>query len=232
MNSQSLIAFLCTTLLLAAAVQAESRTVIVGFNNDPPLNFSEQGSPVKGVFVDLINYVAKKENWVVEYRECDWGNCLELLKTAEIDLLTTIARTEQRATLYDFTTEPVLSNWGVIYLRRGRELDSTLELADRKIGVLKGDVYYTYFRELGEKFDIVPQYVEAGSYGEVLDLIEAGTVDGGIFSRLFGKYHELVRHLPACRLFFARLPQLAQGKLTDRFQQTKAPVSINVVHHG
>ena len=190
MIKKSTVAVCCALLLLTVPVLSQARTIVVGYNSDPPLSFSERGGAVKGVFADLVKHIAQKEGWSIDYRQCDWGECLELLKSAEIDLLLTIARTEQREPLFDFTQEPVLSNWGVFYLKNGKELESTLDLNRWKIGVLSGDVYYIYFKELGEKFDIAPEFVEVGSYGEVLELIESGTVDGGIFSRIFGTYHE------------------------------------------
>ena len=169
---------------------SNAKTVVVGVYENEPLIFTDTDQKIKGVFADILQYVAEKEGWQLEYRQGSWPEGLERLESGEIDLLVAIAFSEERQRKYDFTTESILANWGVVYTRAYFELLSTLELTDRKMAVVTGDIYYTFFKELSEKFQISPHFVEVGSYPEVLELLDARLVDAGILPRIYGSYHE------------------------------------------
>ena len=100
-----------------------------------------------------------------------WPECLEHLDRREIDLLVAIAQSAKRAERYDFTSDPILTNWGVIYLQAGAELLSIDDLSDKKIAVVKDDVYYQAFNALAEKFYISPQFIEVDDYASVVEAI-------------------------------------------------------------
>ncbi|RME41416.1 MAG: PAS domain S-box protein, partial [Caldilineae bacterium] len=116
--------------------------------------------------------------------------CLRRLEAGDIDLLTAIAYTPQRAKRYDFSTETVLVNWGQIYVPPNAPLDSLLDLQDKNIAVLKGDVYYQGLQDLLHRFEVDARFVELDTYPDVLDAVSRGEVDAGLTNRIFGLQFE------------------------------------------
>jgi ABC-type amino acid transport substrate-binding protein len=78
-------------VLLAASAPLDAATTLwVGTYPNPPLIFrDEQGRP-QGIYVDVLEHVAGKERWTLQYVEGAWDMCLERLRRGEIDLLLAI----------------------------------------------------------------------------------------------------------------------------------------------
>ncbi len=190
MTKQSKCMFMVIFLVFGTSLFAHGETIKVGYHDNPPLGFSGADGEVKGVFADVLNVIAQKEGWTLDYVPGTWQECLTRLENAQIDLLIAIARSEERELLFDFNRQPVIANWGIVYTRAGDEHLTTMELGERKIGVVKGDIYYLAFQGIAKQFGIEPRYAEVGSYAEILDMLVSGRVDAGILPRIFGAYHE------------------------------------------
>ena len=73
-------------LLMATFAWAENRVVRVGvYENAPKVFTSESGKP-SGIFIDIIEYIAKQEDWDLEYVTGTWIEGLDRLDRGEIDL--------------------------------------------------------------------------------------------------------------------------------------------------
>jgi len=185
---------------------ARASKVVVGIYQNEPLVFTDKNGTPKGVFIDILDEIGRKEKWTIEYRSGSWLECLDRLNHGEIDLIAAIADSYERRRYYDYPDESVLSNWGIIYTREDFEFSSIEELADRKIATLPEDVYYTFFQRVMSQFQILPQYVEVETYEDILRLLDSGEVDAGIFPRIYAAYHE------------------------NRFRMKKSPLSFNPVN--
>ena len=179
-------------LVLAAFLPSivYGRQVVVGIYQNAPLVFMKEDGEVEGIYIDILEFIAKKENWQLEFRLGNWAECLERLDRREIDILPAIALSAGRMERYDFTSEPILTNWGVIYLPLGIEIRSLDDLSEKKIAVVKDDIYYQAFKAQAEKFYISPQFIEVDGFDEVFRALDARRADAGIVSRLFGSYHQ------------------------------------------
>ena len=70
-------------LLAAPAPLYAAPTLRVGTYPNPPLIFrDEQGRP-QGIYVDVLEHVARQEQWKLEYVEGAWEECLERLGRGE-----------------------------------------------------------------------------------------------------------------------------------------------------
>jgi ABC-type amino acid transport substrate-binding protein len=86
-------------------LMASDKTIKVGiYQNKPKVFINSAGEP-QGFFIDILNYIASKEDWQLEYIASTWEKNLEKLERAEIDLLLDIAESERRNDLYDFNKE-------------------------------------------------------------------------------------------------------------------------------
>ncbi|MDP3480287.1 MAG: transporter substrate-binding domain-containing protein [Desulfoprunum sp.] len=80
----------------AAADVVEDRTIKVGiYENEPKVFTSKAGKPA-GIFIDIIEHIAKSEGWNLQYVPGTWAEGLERLAKGEIDLMPDVAFTADR----------------------------------------------------------------------------------------------------------------------------------------
>ncbi|WP_419655555.1 two component system sensor histidine kinase, hybrid [Desulfosarcina variabilis str. Montpellier] len=163
-----------------------AKTIKVGIYNNKPLVFVDAKGEPKGIFVDLLNHIAAKEQWNLEYVFGSWPECLDRLESGKIDLLTGIASSTKRAKKYNFTYESVITNWGQIYVSKDSGIKSILDLDGKKISVKMKDIHHYGIRELVSKFNMNCRFVEADGYDVVFELIKFNRVHAGVVNRLFG----------------------------------------------
>jgi len=192
----------CSSLLAAERVR-------VGiYQNRPKVFIDEQGRP-QGVFVDVLEYVAQREDWTLEYVPGTWAECLARLGAGQLDLMVDVAETAERAEIYSFHDEPVLSSWGEIYARPGLTIRTMLDLHGKTAVTLRGGVYADRFPALAESFDIDCELVLTDDYASAFKMVDRGKADACIVNHFFGGAHKHkfnVRETPILfyptRLFF------------------------------
>ncbi|MDK2886651.1 MAG: hypothetical protein PWP54_1214 [Thermosipho sp. (in: thermotogales)] len=169
-------------LILTFSNLIASITLKVGIWDDYPLCYMENNNP-KGIYVELLNYIASKEKWNLEYVYDTWVNLLYKLQNGEIDILTSIAYTEERAKIFDFNNVSVIDNWGVIVSKQ--HINNIIELSNKTIALMEKDIYAEKFLELTKSFNLNNfTIIWTNSYEEILKYIEDGKADAGIISRL------------------------------------------------
>lgn len=170
-----------------------NKTVKVGVFNSYPLIFQDNNGTIKGLYIDLLTEISKNENINFEYVFGTWQQCLDRVKTDEVDMLTSVGYTDERATYMDYCRNPILTVWGELYTLKSSKLSSLLDFSGRKIGVLQGDIFLTKFKELIREFNISCIFIELSSYEDVLLAVAAGQVDAGIVDVTYGtaKFREL-----------------------------------------
>jgi PAS domain S-box-containing protein len=179
-----LVCFLHPVSLLAGTA------IKVGAYQNKPLLFQDHDGGIKGIFADILAYIAEEEDWEIEYVHGSWTQGLQNLESSEIDLLGPIAYSQERKKRYDFTYENVLTNWGQIYVNKYSGIESILALKGKKIAVLQNDVYFSNFRRLVKQFGINCRFIEAFEYDDVFKLIEIGKCDAGLVGYLYGHQFE------------------------------------------
>ena len=184
----ALLALILTGLLPSRAhAQPAERTVRVAVFNFYPTIFWDKDRVVRGFFADLLEEVAQKEHWRIEYVYGSWGEGLERIKRGEVDLLTSVARLEERTSFLDYGTIPLISVWSEIYIPKNAVLNSMKEVAGKKVAVVKGDSNGKTFRNLVGKFGIpCVTVLEFADYEQVFREVESGRVDAGVVNNTFG----------------------------------------------
>ena len=162
-----------------------ARRVRVGVYQNPPLVALTPDGGAEGFTIDILRYIAGKENWDLVFVPGTWKECLERLRSAEIDLQVAIAYTPERARWCEFGSETVLANWGRVCARPTAEIASLLDLKGRTVAVLSGDVFEAQIRRLVAAFDVACRFLPVDSYQAVLDAVAAGRADAGVLNRLF-----------------------------------------------
>src|SRR4029453_18456889 len=150
-----------------------------------------RGAP-PGKYIDLLEEIARKQGWTLPYVEGTWDECLRRLERGEIDLLVAIGYSEGRTRLFDFSREPAVVNWGQVYVAPRAPIRSLLDLTDRTLAVLRGDVYYESLKRTQAILKVFPTFVEVDSYRETLRLVAEGHAEAAPAPRIFWRGHERV----------------------------------------
>ena len=158
----------------------------VGVYNYSPLVFVDEQKQAKGLFVDVLDFIAQQENWTLEYVPGTWPENLARLENGEIDLLVNIAATEERAKKLDFTQQHVFLDWGMVYRRKGSGIDTIFDLRNKRVAILKGSFYAGELKKLLDQFSINVELVEKSEFSAVFKAIETGEVDAGANASLAG----------------------------------------------
>ena len=184
----ALLALVLTTLLPSGALAqpAPERSVRVAIFNFYPVIFKDKTGAFKGFYADILEEIAKREHWHIEYVEGSWGEGLERIKRGEVDLLLSIAWLEERTAYLDYSKTPVMSVWSEIYIPRESALNNFREVAGKKIAVMKGDSNGKQFRNMVDKFGIPCTVVEVAGFEEVFQAVRSGSVDAGVVNNTFG----------------------------------------------
>ncbi len=218
-----LLALLLVLLLLSAApVSAQTAgPVRIGTYANEPLVFRGAGGAPQGIYIDLLEEIARKQGWTLRFVEGTWDECLQRLQRGEIDLLVAIGYSEERTRLFDFNREPVVVNWGQVYVAPRSPIRSLLDLTGRTLAVLRGDVYYESLKRTQAILKVFPAFVEVDSYRETLRLVAEGHAEAALVPRIFGAYHERLFAVEKTTIMFSptelrfAAPKGTQGPLLE-----------------
>lgn len=183
---------LLTLFLLLIWPSAHAETIVrVGvYENSPKVALSPGGQP-EGVFIDLIQAVAEREGWRVEYVSGSWAEGLDRLSAGTIDLMPDVALTPERQRIYAFHEEPVLSSWVQVYAHAGSEIRSLLDLSGKRVAVLERSVQQNFFTHMVSGFGIDVELVERSDFDAAFEAVRSGQADAVVTNRFFGARHAL-----------------------------------------
>lgn len=154
-----------------------ARDVRVALPELRPSVFTDDNGQPAGLFVEIIEDIAKREGWHVIWVKGSLQESWARLATGEIDLLMGVAETPERQVLYDFNEEPVLSAWSQVYTREGSGINTILDLEGKRIALLKGDINAVEFQDYAKKFDINATYLEKDTLDETFVATANGEAD-------------------------------------------------------
>ena len=177
-------------IILPSPLSADNRIKVGVYQNNPLSEFNDDGS-VHGFFIDILEHIAQKEGWVIEYVPAERLRCLEWLKSGRIDLLGAVAKSETGSDLYDYTYESIISNWGQLYVNEQSNIESIVDLKNKKVAVLHDDIYFSGLRQLAEQLGIQCRFIEAYEYADVLKLVELGRCQAGLVNHFYGNRFEI-----------------------------------------
>lgn len=165
-----------------------SLSVKVGIYQNPPKIFLKEDGTPSGFWVDIVDYIAEKEDWNVEYISGSWEQCLTRLENGEIDIMPDVAFTEKRAEIFLFSKESVYTSWSGIYTKEDEDIESILDLDGKIIAVLKNSVNYEGpegLKALVNAFDIDTSFLEKETYLDVFKGVKNGEAQAGVVSKDF-----------------------------------------------
>jgi phosphoserine phosphatase RsbU/P len=181
---------LALCLFSTIAASADAQRIIVGVHENTPLIFTDSNGQAKGIAVDLLTQIARKEKWDIQYLPGSYAQCTQRLQNGVIDLLPGMAISPQLEAMFAFSQETIAANWGQLYISSGATFTDILDFDDKDVAVVEADVYFEFFETILEKFEIRPRFIQVDDYGKVLSLVHRKKVSAGIVPRLYGAYYE------------------------------------------
>lgn len=156
------------------------------YENAPKVYFDNTGKPA-GLFVDVIEEIAKREGWSIDYLKVNWDSGMRLLETGEIDLMPDVALTPDRAQVYLFHETSVLSSWSEVYLPRNELASSFLDLDGKRVSTLAGSIQEKVVSDLAKDFDIQVQLSTYRSFEDAFKAVASGRADAVVANYFIGK---------------------------------------------
>ncbi len=168
---------------------APPQPVKVGVFENPPIVFTDKAGRYSGLAIDILEDIAEKEGWKLKYIHGTWKDVFTKLSKGDIDLLVGIAHSEKRAKLFDFNTETLVSNWGIIYRQSDAKISSLLDLKGKRLALMEKAIHSKILIELLKQFNIEYTPIMVRSFEDVLKVIDEDRADAGVINRLFSILH-------------------------------------------
>ena len=175
--SKTLLTVLAIVPLILLGISARlwaNESVKVGIFQNKPVVYYEDGP--KGLFVEVLDHVAESEGWEIDYIPCELKECLALLKSNDLDLMTSLGKSPMRSQRFTFSEEPIWTFWGTIYAHNFN-ITSVFDLRDKTIGVRSGNKITLELQQLLTKFGIAVQYVEFDNYDSAFQALHGREID-------------------------------------------------------
>ncbi|MFC1741744.1 ATP-binding protein [Nanoarchaeota archaeon] len=191
MKKRCLVLIVLLSILFSIGVVAAQQPAVIKagvYDNYPKIFLDDAGRPA-GIWIDILEDIATKEGWNLEYTTCDWNECLTKLENNEIQIMPDVAVSEERKQRFRFNNEVVIVNWGEVYTQDSIHAESFFDLDGKRIAVLNGSIHTDGPRgvkNIFETFILTAEFIPVESYDQVFELVDTGAADAGIANRLFG----------------------------------------------
>ncbi len=205
-KTQIVIALLCLTMLSIlfipgkAYAQSNTKTVRVGWF-ESAYNLMDSFGRRSGYSYEYQRKIADYTGWNYEYVEGSWPELMEMLKRGEIDLLSDVSYTEERANEMLFPAYPMgTEEYYVAISVDNKEYvqDNYAYFNGKKIGANKGSVQIDQYLLWAEHHNVKSELVELTcTESESLDMVRNGELDGYV---IIDSYNTLDKVIPTVKL--------------------------------
>ncbi len=182
---------------------AEEATVVkIGVYDNAPIVFKNKSEGYSGLSVEILEYIATKEDWEIEYVFGSLAQCLERLERGDIDLQVYIAYSKERTLKFDFNQETLLSNWGVVYVRPESGIETILDLEGKRVALMEQSIHPRAFLKMMEAFHVQPVIIPVADHHEGFTLVAENKADAVVVNRIFGLTHAREYNIEATNIIF------------------------------
>ena len=169
-------------ILLSVSVNAEdstSKTVRVGWFEDS-YNISGENGERSGYGYEYQQSVAAYTGWTYEYVNAGWSDLLKMMQNGELDLMSGVSYTEERAESMLFSELPMGEEKYFLYadlMNTNISASDLTTLNGKRIGLLDGSIHATQFYTWEAEHNLQLQYVSINGLEDALDKLEKHEID-------------------------------------------------------
>ncbi|WGS64302.1 transporter substrate-binding domain-containing diguanylate cyclase [Marinitoga aeolica] len=167
-----------------------SLSLKVGIYEYPPIIYKE-GEEIKGILPEILEYIAKKEGFDIKYVYSTFADGFDNLKNDKIDIYLGVGYTKERDSIFDYNKIPFLNSHGGIFTSKNSDIYSFLDLNNKKVGVLKKDIYYEGpygIKNIAKTMGLNIKFIEYDNYSDIFNAVLKKEIDAGVFDYFIGKY--------------------------------------------
>ena len=181
-------AFFVIPFNIYASDKAQSQTIRVGWH-DEPFFITDQYGRHSGYSYEYLCKIAAYTGWEYEYVHGSWTDLLQMLKDGEIDMMSNISYSDERAKEILFTSLPMGTESYYVFVSPNNEQvipDRYTTLNGRKVGVAQGSIQKDIFEKWINNHGISVDLVEInGHEEEVIRTLDDG-LDAYVTMDIYG----------------------------------------------
>ena len=189
----------------AAETKTEGKIIRVGWY-ESSFNNTDSFGRRSGYAYDYQMKLAAYTGWKYEYVNGSWSELLQMLMDGDIDLMSDVSYTPERAEYMLFPSLPMgAEDYYLFISQENREISSSdlSTLNGKKVGVNRGSVQVQFYREWEQRNNVGSEIVEVTcSEEESLQMLEEGSLDAYVTVDSFSAetYSDENRPLPVCMI--------------------------------
>ena len=161
----------------------------IGLSDNPPLSYLNEQNQATGLIVDLFNEIAREEGFKIKWIFDEWNILLTLMKQQKLDMLTSVGYSKEREKFLTYSRESFVASWSAIYLPKGSSINDFLDLDNKTIAVLTGDINGIILASRCEKFEIECNFVKVKTYTELFKIFSLPNVDAIVSNNIAGDWY-------------------------------------------
>ena len=188
------------TLSEQGSAQEENKVVRVGWY-ESAFHTTDRFGRRSGYGYEYQQRVATYTGWTYEYVEGSWSELFEMLVAGEIDLLSDVSFTEERAQKILYSAEGMgTEDYHAFIAPSNTEIrpDDFSTFNGKRVGVNKNSIQEQLFIEWAKNHEVSPKIVElTGKTPELLEMLANGEIDVLVTLDTYGASADVV---PVCKI--------------------------------
>lgn len=174
--------FLISNSVFASSFNSD--TIYFKGNNDyPPYQLINAAGQPDGFSIELLNAIGRTMGLNIKIELGDWNTVRNELETGKIDGLAAMSPSPERSKIVNFSTYYVFLTQS-LFVRKGSEIESLENIADKQVIVVKGDIMHDYLVSNRLTKYIIP----VKNYQTAVRLLSAGEYDCALINKLQGQF--------------------------------------------
>ena len=173
---------LLITLLFPATVAAEesgAKTVRVGWYEDS-YNITGADGERSGYGYEYQQSVAAYTGWTYEYVNAGWSDLLKMMQNGELDMMSGVSYTEERAESMLFSELPMGEEKYYLYAdltNTDISASDMKSLNGKRVGLLEGSIHATQFYAWEEEHNLQLEHVSINGLEDAMDKLKNHEID-------------------------------------------------------
>ncbi|MCL3781470.1 transporter substrate-binding domain-containing protein [Prolixibacteraceae bacterium JC049] len=178
MRSISLVLFLLflSFNLSFSQEHASTHKLRVGIYHNPPKVFQIPNGKADGVFIDVLEAIAQKENIQLQYIHGKWSDLITQLEKGQIDVLPDMVFSPERDFIFNLSL-PVLSTWLQVFTTNKTAIQNINDLQNKSIGVITNSRQQEILQNTSLKKNINCRIMAYDDYHLLANALKEGEID-------------------------------------------------------
>jgi ABC-type amino acid transport substrate-binding protein len=145
------------------------------------------GIKIKGIDLAIIDMIAKRLKWKIQYKTYPWARLMALAKNGDINCLFSAAFQLKRSKFLDYTTIPIHTTTYYIFSNAKYNLTNIQSIKNKVIGIHRGYTFPEPLSSMIVKKELVA--VEAKTEDELFKMLALNRIDLVLTDKKVGDYY-------------------------------------------